>query len=52
MSRESLQVDQMNFTAPADAAGWQRRALIIGVLGIIGCVIGGFLQLTRSCAAT
>lgn len=45
MSRQSLQVEQMNFAVPADAAAWQRRALIVGVLGVIGCVIGGFLQL-------
>ncbi|MFZ0704970.1 MAG: hypothetical protein WAM71_05145 [Candidatus Korobacteraceae bacterium] len=45
MSRQDLQVEQMNFTVPADAAGWQRGALIVGVLGAIGCVIGGFLQL-------
>ncbi len=44
MSRQ-LQVEQLNFAVPADAAGWQRRALIIGVLGVIACVIGGFLQL-------
>ena len=35
----------MNFAVPAEAAGWQRRALILGVLGVIGCVIGGVLQL-------
>lgn len=45
MSRQSLQVGQLNFAVPADAAGWQRRALIVGVVGLVGCVIGAFLQL-------
>ena len=45
MSRQSLQVEHLNFAVPADAVGWQRRALILGVLGAIGCVIGAFLQL-------
>jgi len=45
MSREMLRVEQLNFTVPADAAGWQRRALMLGVLGVVACVIGGFLQL-------
>jgi len=45
MSRETVQVRTMDFPVPAQAAGWQSRALIIGVLGAVGCVIGGFLQL-------
>jgi len=45
MSRELVQAEQMNFAVPAQAAGWQRRALIVGALGAIGCVIGGVLQL-------
>ena len=35
MSRQSLQVEQLNFAVPAEAAGWQRRALILGVLGVM-----------------
>ncbi len=45
MSQETLQVEQMSYPVPAEAAGWQGRALIIGIVGAIGCVIGGFLQL-------
>jgi hypothetical protein len=45
MSREILTVEQMSFPVPGEAAGWQKRALIVGALGAIGCVIGGVLQL-------
>jgi hypothetical protein len=45
MSHEILTVEQMSFPVPAESVGWQRRALIVGVLGAIGCVIGGVLQL-------
>ncbi len=45
MNHDSLQVEPMSFPVPAAAASWQSRALIIGILGVIGCVIGGFLQL-------
>ena len=45
MSRETVQVENLEFPAPAQASGWQSRALIIGLLGAVGCVIGGFLQL-------
>ena len=45
MSRDTLQVENLTYPVPADAASWQNRALIIGILGAIGCVIGGVLQL-------
>jgi hypothetical protein len=45
MSRHTLQVQDLKFAVPADTARWQRTALIVGVAGIIGCVIGAFLQL-------
>lgn len=45
MSHEILTIEQMSFPVPAESVGWQRRALIVGVLGAIGCVIGGVLQL-------
>ena len=44
MSRESLQV-QTEYPVPAAAAGWQSRALIIGVVGAALCVVGAFLSL-------
>ena len=45
MSRESLQVEQMTFPVPSQAASWQSRALIVGILGVIACVAGAVLQL-------
>jgi hypothetical protein len=45
MSRETLQVHQTDFPVPAQAAGWQSRALIVGVVGAVLCVVGAFLSL-------
>jgi hypothetical protein len=45
MSRDTLQVENLTYPVPAEATSWQNRALIIGIIGAIGCVIGGFLQL-------
>jgi hypothetical protein len=45
MSREIVQVEKFDFPVPAPVVGWQSRALIIGIIGAIGCVIGGVLQL-------
>ena len=42
---DSLQVEQMTFPVPAQAASWQSRALILGIVGAVACVIGGFVQL-------
>src|SRR5205085_5014629 len=39
-----LQVRQSDFVVPAETATWQKRALVVGVVGAILCVIGGFLQ--------
>src|SRR5436305_10850983 len=44
MSNENVQVRQSDFVVPAETAIWQRRALIVGVVGAILCLIGGFLQ--------
>jgi hypothetical protein len=41
---EDLQVRQSDFVVPADTATWQKRALMVGVVGAILCLIGGFLQ--------
>ncbi len=45
MSRDSLQVGEMTYPVPVQAASWQSRALIVGIVGAIACVIGGFVQL-------
>jgi hypothetical protein len=42
---DRLQVEQMTFPVPAEAASWQSRALIVGIVGAIACVIGGLVQL-------
>jgi len=39
MSQETLRV-QSDFPVPAEAAGWQRRSLIVGVVGALLCVAG------------
>lgn len=45
MSRETLQVHTTDYPVPAFAAGWQSRALIIGVLGAALCAVGAFVSL-------
>jgi hypothetical protein len=44
MSRETLQV-QTEYPVPAVIAGWQSRALIVGVLGAVLCVVGAVISL-------
>jgi hypothetical protein len=34
-----MRIDRNQFLAPRDTAGWQRTALTVGVLGIVGAVI-------------
>jgi hypothetical protein len=45
MSRETLQVHTTDFPVPSPAAGWQMRALVVGIAGAVLCIIGAFLSL-------
>lgn len=47
MSRENLHVHQHDFPVPVDAAGWQQRSLIVGIVGAVLCAIGAFLNLDQ-----
>ena len=40
MSREPLELRQADYIVPADAANWQKRSLIVGVVGAVLCIIG------------
>jgi len=49
MSGEPVELRQADYVVPAEAANWQKRALIVGVVGAVLCIIGAFLpgQLTQ-----
>jgi len=44
MSQPKLQVQGMDFAVPAEAAGWQKTWLVVGIVGALGCVAGFVLQ--------
>ena len=44
MSHPELQLNYANYTAPAEASGWQRFCLAIGVGGALTCIIGFVTQ--------
>src|SRR5271157_5554216 len=44
MSQPDLQVGQMNYAVPAEAASWQRLYLSLGVLGALACIAGFVMQ--------
>jgi len=44
MSQPDLQVHHADYTVPAEAAGWQKRYLIVGIVGAIACVAGFVMQ--------
>jgi len=45
MSQQTVDLRASDFAVPTDTARWQSRALMIGIAGIIFCVIGGVLDL-------
>jgi hypothetical protein len=45
MSGNTLQIEQVQYPVPAEAATWQRWSLIVGALGAIAFIIGGFVSL-------
>jgi hypothetical protein len=47
MSKEFLQAGQAEYTVPAEAAQWQKRSLIVGVVGAILCVVGAVTSLDQ-----
>ena len=47
MSNELIHYSPADFAVPPDTPRWQRTSLIIGVAGIVFCVIAGVLNLTQ-----
>ena len=47
MSNETLNLRGADYAAPAPAAQWQKRALIVGVIGVIVCIVGAVLSLDQ-----
>ncbi len=45
MSNETLNLRQADYAVPAEAAQWQKRALIVGVVGVIVCIAGAVISL-------
>ena len=44
MSQPNPQVQHANYAVPAEAAGWQKRYLAVGVLAAVATVVGLFMQ--------
>ena len=44
MSQPNPQVQHANYAVPAEAAGWQKMYLGIGVVAALACIAGFFLQ--------
>ena len=47
MRNENLQVKPAEYVVPADAANWQKRALVVGVIGAVVCVVGAVTSLEQ-----
>ncbi len=47
MSDQRVELNRAEFAVPTDAAGWQSRAILIGVAGIVFCVIAAVLNLNQ-----
>jgi hypothetical protein len=47
MSKQIPQVGRAEYAVPAQAAQWQKRSLIVGVVGVILCVIGAVTSLDQ-----
>ena len=44
MSQPNLQVHPADYTVPTEAAGWQKKYLVIGIVGLIAGVAGYLMQ--------
>ena len=44
MSQPNPQVQHANYAVPAEAAGWQKKYLVIGIVGLIAGVAGYLMQ--------
>lgn len=47
MSNETLNLRQADYAVPAQAAEWQKRAMLAGVVGVIVCIAGAVLSLDQ-----
>jgi hypothetical protein len=47
MSDQALNLKQADFAAPVDTPHWQSRALLVGLAGVVFCVIGGVVDLNQ-----
>jgi hypothetical protein len=47
MSKQIPQVGRAEYAVPAQAAQWQKRSVIVGVVGVILCVIGAATSLDQ-----
>jgi hypothetical protein len=45
MSQQTVEFRASDFAVPADTPRWQSRALIVGIAGVIFCVIGAVINL-------
>ncbi len=45
MSQQTVELRASDFAVPADTPRWQSRALMVGIAGVIFCVIGAVLDL-------
>jgi len=39
MSNETANLRQADYAVPAQAAQWQKRSLIVGVVGVVVCIV-------------
>jgi hypothetical protein len=44
MSQPEMQVQHRNYAVPAEAAGWQKRYLVIGGIAALATIVGFFVQ--------
>src|ERR1700690_3692625 len=47
MSDKNLQVHPAQYVVPADTASWQKRALVVGIIGAVVCVVGAVTSLEQ-----
>ena len=47
MSNETVRLNPADFAVPADTARWQSKALLVGIAGVIFCVIAAVMNLQQ-----
>ena len=47
MSNETANLRQADYAVPAQAAQWQKRSLIVGVVGVVVCIVGTVISLDQ-----